>query len=231
MRHILLLICLIGCCQINSIAQELASFQFKEQKGVTISKKNLPLLTGKTWTTYKQYYVNKEEGTAYSGSFMAFKFSPNGEFQGTSGNLRLSGTWKLESKRMLNLAMNDQNEIDKEVKVSGTYTIYKLTDGELVMVKKLPGDLNLRIIYYCKSSKTSVLAENPTTFVATGAVDKEAVEAIRQQREQINLISEIETEALLRGIKIKEKLEKLDVKTLQALKKQILAGAYMKTSN
>lgn len=230
MKPAIFFIYFISCFLTQLSAQEVAPFQFKDQKGIVLNKKNLPVLLDKTWTTYKQYYVNKDEGATYSGSFMAFKFSPDGRFQGTAGNRSLSGTWEVKNKRILNVIIQEKSEIDKEVKIGGAYAIYKLSDGELVMVKNLTTDLNLRIVYYCKGTKSSVLAENPTTFTAaqSASVDKKAIEAERQKREQINLISEIETEAQLRGVKLKEKLTKMDVKALQELKKQILSGEYQK---
>ncbi|MFN7120102.1 MAG: hypothetical protein ACK4TA_25150 [Saprospiraceae bacterium] len=230
MKRILWITVIMFMVLYHGFSQEVAPFQLKDQKGITISKKSLPLLTGKTWTTYKQYYANKDEASVYAGSFMAFKFSPDGKFNGTAGNRSLSGNWSIENKRLLKLVINEVNEIDQEVKIGGAYAVYKLTNEELVLVKNLTSDLSMRIIYYCKGSKTSVLAESPKNAGASSVnqVDKKALEEAQKKREQQVLINEIETEAQLRGIKLKDKLDKMDMKSLQSLKNQIVSGEYQK---
>lgn len=227
-KAVLLLLCLWSCLEINLTAQEVAPFSFKDQKGLAVNKKNMPLLTSKTWTTYKQYIIKKDEANAHPGSFMTLKFLPNGTFQSTIGNRGFTGTWKMQNKRSLNVQIAEQKEPDQEAKMTGDYTIYKLEEGELVLVKDRKSEPDAGMIYYCKASKTSVLAENPVTFAAkqSGMVDPKALEETRRKQEQLHLVSEIETEAQLRGIKIKENLNKMDAKALQALKKQILSGKY-----
>lgn len=232
MKPIILSVFYTAFFLVNVAAQEVAPFQLKDQKGIALHKKNLPLLTSNAWTTYKQYQVQQGQAKPAAGNFMVFKFSPDAQFQSTSGNYRLTGTWKVENKRVLNLIIKEQNEVDPEGKIGGTYTVYKLAAEELVMVKNQTGDPNMRIIYYCKASKTKVLTESPTAVATTQAipVDKKALETARVQQEQQALTNEIETEAQLRGIKIKEKLTKLDVKALQSIKRRVLAGEYQKTN-
>ncbi len=224
----IILLCLWSCLASNLTAQKVAPFVFKEQKGMVVNKRDLPVLTSKTWTTYKQYIVKKDEASAYPGNFMTFKFLPGGVFQGTIGNRGLTGDWKMKNKRSLHLLITEQKESGQETEMSGDYTIYKLEDRELVLVKDRKNEPDTGMIYCCKASKTSVLAENPVTFAAkqSGTVDQKALEETRRKQEQINLVSEIETEAQLRGIKIKEKLDKMDGKALQSLKKEILSGKY-----
>lgn len=230
MKKTVLFLVTMLCSLLNGFSQDVAPFQLKDQKGIALSKKNLPLLTAKTWTTYKQYYANKDEASTYAGSFMAFKFLPDGKFNGTAGNRSLTGTWTLEKKRIVQLNIQEQSAIDQEIKIGGAYTVYKLTAEELVLVKNLTSDLSTRIIYYCKGSKTNVLAESPATMSANpiSEAEKKSASELQKKRERQVIISEIETEAQLRGIKLKEKLEKLDTKTLLSLKNQIINGEYQK---
>ncbi len=230
MKKTTLISFILFSCLLHAYSQQVVPFQWKEQKGIALSKKTLPLLTAKTWTTYKQYQVNKNEASAYAGSFGAFKFLSDGKFNGTLGNRSFMGIWTLEKKRILQLNIQEQSEKNQDNKIGGAYTIYKISEEELVLVKNLTSDVNKRMVYYCKGSKTNVLVESPvnTSVNTILPVDKKAQEAMQKKREQQAIINEIETEAQLRGIKLKENFEKMDAKSLQVIKNQILIGEYQK---
>lgn len=227
----LLFICLIFLMQTTAIdAQEIAPFTWKHHKGIALNKKNMPQLLDKTWTIYKQYKIDNQQAMIMPGTFMAFKVFSNGQFNGTIGNQSLNGNWTIK-KRELNLVPNGANDET----VSGTYAVYKLNETELVLVKERSGDSNSQMVYYCRGSKMNVLAERPTTTLInqTSQSEQKAFEESRKKSEQQALINEIKTEAQLRDIKMKEKLETMDVKSLQDLKNQVLAGEYQqkKTKN
>gem|GEM_PF-2115814 len=224
-----LLLCFAG--QLFSQSIENVPFTFATQKAVKIDAKRQKLLQDKTWTTFKIYRLTNGTAALHAGDYVAFKFSAGGQFNGTVGPRSVRGTWQRPDKRTLHIAAEAQDETAQTTPIGGTYAIYKLTADELVFEKKSPDTNGQRLVYYLKSSKNSVLTERPTAVVnpATATpVDKKALEATRQERERATLLHEIDTEVQLRGIELKEKPEKLDLKTLQILKKRILSGEYQK---
>lgn len=229
MKNNLILIGLFISITSVSYAQEITPFAWKQKKGISITKKVLPELLDRTWTTYRHYQVQNDTATAQPGQFIAFNFNEKGEFQGAAGKNRLNGTWTLKDKRTLVLNRKDSITSKEELITSGDYLIYKLNAEELVMALTKQGEQKVQMILYCKGTKSSVLAEpyKPTTTQAVKADAKE-VDAARDKREKAALIQEITTEAMLRDVKLKEKLEQTDLKMLQVLRRRILFGMYEK---
>lgn len=202
-------------------AQEIASFVWKKQKGIAISKKDMPLLMNRTWTTYRQYEIIEDTASIRMGSFIAFQFTNEGQLYGTAGKISLNGTWILKNKKTLQINLADSTALVN----NGDYSIYKLNESELVLVQ-ISNKGAPRLILYCKGNKANIFAEpyDPTTKPVK--TDLKELEVAREKSERTALINEIETEMILRKLKPKQNLTTLDIKILQILKKQILTGTY-----
>lgn len=212
----------------TSAQEEIAPFVWKKHKALPLSKKSLLLLTDRTWTTYRQYQIIQDTASIRTGNFMGFKLTTDGQLGGSMmGKNSLKGTWKQNGKKALLFTGIDSNAVAQEFLRNGEYVIYKLDENELVLGETQQDGTAQRILY-CKGNKVNVFAEpyKPSPVNPTVKPDPKEIEAIFEKREKAALLPEIETEMLLRGIKMPRKLEEMDVKYLQVLKRQVLAGVY-----
>lgn len=218
-----LTICSIGILSAQS--QKIEPFTFKERSGESLNAKAKVILTSKTWTSYRQYYINgnKAEGLK-GGVFFALKFKNDQQFQASSGMKNVRGTWSTPKNNVLSIATESSEGLDGDLQIEGNYAVYKITEEELVLVTKT-GTAG-QMIFYCKGSSASPLE----TTVEVKNESKEAIKAARDLRRRNAVLAELQTEMMLRDIKWKRKYEKRSTSELQSMLSSILVkGKFDKT--
>ncbi len=194
-------------------AQEEAPFAFKKRLGLAIKEETLAILTGKTWTTYKQYKVSGQNAQLQAGNFFSLRINADRTFLLSGGNARQNGRWNAKSKAL-------EFEVTEYVYppgssapiLSGVFAIYKITNDEMLLAA-LPDH---HWIYYLRGSKPQ-------------SVDANAAPASNfQERERQGLLREIETEFFLRKLRTPSNLNTMPIADLYALRNRLVQGRHTK---
>ncbi len=222
MKKTLLLLFLLNVALGSFYAQNAASFKIKERKGIRINKKIQESLLNKTWTSYKQYQMKGRQGTLHSGNYFALKLTKDNQFQVSSPRHRQNGEWKVNGKTLrLRVTEDVKTPKSSENFINGDYIIYKITEDEMLLVKKANNPDASSLLYYCKGAKTNELGNAPMVSILA-----QQAQADKEKKEKDALVKEIEMEWYLRGEKNKQNLNKMTNKELIQLRDKILSGAH-----
>ncbi|MCP3928882.1 MAG: hypothetical protein GY705_07260 [Bacteroidetes bacterium] len=125
-------------------AQEVAPFQYKDKDAIRLTEKKLEPIFDTTWVCLKMYFTNREERNTTNFRHI-LQISRDGTWKVSSHGL-YGGTWHIENNRLLALNF-DSKKIGMTPFIGGGYSVLKLTDDELVIVKNLTSAFDNSIVY------------------------------------------------------------------------------------
>lgn len=217
---LLLLVCSIGFGGLYS--QDAAPFKFKEQKGIAIKEDVLAILFDKNWTSFKQYTVNTGKAQPQKSNFFAIRINADSSFQISGTNYRQNGRWVANGKSLQLQVTEDVKSSNPEAEaIGGTYSIYKITDDELLLVKEMQQGNTEHWVCYFKGTKPADIGSIPMASAAARTVESD-----KQKAEKENLMKEISMEFFLRGEKKIPDLEKMDNDELISMRNSLVRGKY-----
>jgi len=158
MKNLLTLLCCLFLFHTYIYGQDAVPFQFENKEKITIDATVQQLLINKEWHCYEMLYF--EKGVQDRNPL---RFSVEIKDDQTFTQSRKSGIWQIENNLLVFKIASDDYTKDK-IFTAGAFSVQKINEEELVLVKNLSSSSVNRIAYFlapAEIAKERYAANNP----------------------------------------------------------------------
>jgi len=154
MKLNLFLLVLLFSVSISANSQHTAPYQFEDAKAIEINDEVIELLTSKEWRGQKMHYYEKSTWDINPVRF-DLKVFPDGRFQ----HANQTGSWKLKGNTLIFQMNVEEDNTTRKPFIAGAFSIYKISENDLLLAKLLSKSAVGKLIYYLKPLAVVVAEE------------------------------------------------------------------------
>lgn len=146
MKNFILLLCSLALFPTYIYSQNTAPFQYEDEKKILLDVNAEEKLLDKDWYCYEMLYLEKEVQNRKPLRFF-LKINDDQTFVQD----RKNGNWQIENDLLVfKIESNDYSK-DK-IFMAGAFSVYKLSEDELILVKNLSSSDKNKIVYYLNTT-------------------------------------------------------------------------------